>query len=264
VRFLVTTFLVAMTAAAHAPTSPAQAPAAQAAPASAPSRKPLPAAGDLFAKYRLAIGGEAAIRKYTTRRTTGRFELPAQGIGGVFELLAAAPDRMRIRIDLGGLGTMQRGYDGTTGWALDPAVGPRVITGAELDEMRHSADFYYDLHDPKTFKSATVVERAPFEGRECYTVKIIRPSGFEVLEYYDVITGLIDGFRMSSTSSMGTVPSVVTVLEEYKPYGGVQTATRARQRAMGIESVMVVTAVDYTPLPASAFDLPAEIRALKQ
>jgi hypothetical protein len=264
VRFLVTTFLVAMTAAAHAPTSPAQAPTAHATPSPAPSRKPLPSAGDLFAKYRLAVGGEAAIRKYTTRRTTGRFELPAQGIGGVFELLAAAPDRMRIRIDLGGLGTMQRGYDGTTGWALDPAVGPRVITGAELDEMRHSADFYYDLHDPKTFKSATVIERAPFEGRECYTVKIIRPSGFEVLEYYDVTTGLIDGFRMSSTSSMGTVPSVVTVLEEYKPYGGVQTATRARQRAMGIESVMVVTNVDYTPLPASAFDLPAEIRALKQ
>jgi hypothetical protein len=269
VRFLVTTLLVAMTAAAHAPTSApqtpaAQAPAAQAAPPAAPAKKALPAAGDLFAKYRLAIGGAAAIRKYTTRRTTGRFELPAQGIGGVFELLAAAPDRMRIRIDLGGLGTMQRGFDGTTGWALDPAVGPRVITGDELDEMRHSADFYYDLHDPKTFKSATVIERAPFEGRECYTVRIVRPSGFEVFEYYDVTTGLIDGFKMSSTSSMGTVPSVVTVLEEYKPFGGVQTATRARQKAMGIESVMVVTSVDYTPLPASAFDLPAEIRALKQ
>ena len=263
-RFLVTTLLVGMTVAAHAPTGPSQAPAAPPAPSPAPRAKPLPAAGDLFAKYRLAIGGEAAIRKYTSRRTNGRFELPAQGIGGVFELLAAAPDRMRIRIDLGGLGTMQRGFDGTTGWALDPAVGPRVITGPELDEMRHSADFYYDLHDPKTFKSATVVERAPFEGRECYAVKIVRPSGFEVFEYYDVATGLIDGFRMSSTSSMGTVPSVVTVLEEYKPFGGVQSATRARQRAMGIESVMVVTSIDYTPIPASAFELPAEIRALKQ
>jgi hypothetical protein len=63
---------------------------------------------------------------------------------------------------------------------------------------------------------------------------------------------------------MGTVPSVVTVLDDYKPFGGVQTATRARQRAMGIESIMTVTAVDYNPIPASAFDLPAEIKALRQ
>lgn len=244
---------------------PGQAPAA-AGPHAAPpaATQKLPSAGDVFARYRLAIGGEAAIRKYTSRTTTGRFELPAQGIGGVFEMLASAPDRMRIRIDLGGLGSMQRGYDGTTGWALDPAVGPRVLSGGELDEMRHSADFYYDLHDPATFKSAAVLERAPFEGRDCYAVRIVRPTGFEVTEYYDVASGLLSGFRMSSTSSMGTVPSVVTVLEDYKPFGGVQTATRARQRAMGIESIMTVTSVDYAPIAASAFAPPAEIQALRK
>jgi hypothetical protein len=69
---------------------------------------------------------------------------------------------------------------------------------------------------------------------------------------------------MSSTSSMGTVPSVVTVLEEYKPFGGVQTATRARQRAMGIESVMTVTSVEYKPIAPSAFEPPAEIKALRK
>jgi len=262
-RRLVVPLLVLAAAAPTLARVRAQAPAASPPPA-AQNAVRLPAAGDVFARYRLAIGGEAAIRKYTSRRTTGRFELPAQGIGGVYELLAAAPDRMRIRIDLGGLGSMQRGYDGTTGWALDPAVGPRIVTGSELDEMRHSADFYYDLHDPASFTSATVVERAPFEGRDCYTVKLVRPSGFEVLEYYDAVSGLLSGFRMNSSSSMGTVPSVVTVLEEYKPFGGVQTATRARQRAMGIESVMTVTAVDYAPIEASAFAPPAEIEALRK
>jgi hypothetical protein len=138
------------------------------------------------------------------------------------------------------------------------------VQGGELDEMRHSADFYYDLHDPSSFESATVIERAPFEGRDCLTVKIVRPTGFEVLEYYDAATGLLAGFRMNSTSSMGTVPSVVTVLEDYKSFGGVQTATRAKQRAMGIESIMTVTSVDYAPIPASAFDPPAEIQALRK
>jgi hypothetical protein len=249
-----------------APDSPVagQPQAAPAAPPAPKAKAKLPTAGDLFARYRLAIGGEAAVRRHTSRRTSGRFELPAQGIGGVFEMLAAAPDRMRIQIDLGGLGSMQRGYDGTNGWALDPAVGPRLVQGAELDEMRHSADFYYDLHDPASFKSATVLERAAFEGRDCYTVRLVRPGGFEVLEYFDAATGLLAGFRMNSSTSMGTVPSVVTVLEDYRSFGGVQTATRARQRAMGIESVMIVTAVDHAPIPASAFEPPAEIQALRK
>ena len=267
-RLLVAAFIVALAGPARAPeiTRPAAQAPTTTMPAPPPPAAPakLPGAGDVFARYRLAIGGEAAIRRYSSRRTAGRFELPAQGIGGAFELLAAAPDRMRIRIDLGGLGTMQRGYDGTIGWAVDPAIGPRIVTGGELDEMVHSADFYYDLHDPKTFKSAEVVERAPFEGRECYAVKVVRPTGFEVVEYYDAATGLLAGFRMNSTSSMGTVPSVVTVLEDYKPFGGVQTATRARQRAMGIESVMIVTAVDYAPLSPDIFVPPAEIQALRK
>ena len=95
-------------------------------------------------------------------------------------------------------------------------------------------------------------------------MKVVRPSGFEVVEYYDAATGLLAGFRMNSTFPMGTVPSVVTVLEDYKPFGGVQTATRARQRAMGIESMMTVTAVDYAPLAADTFVPPAEIQALRK
>ena len=179
-------------------------------------------------------------------------------------MFAAAPDLMRIRIDLGGLGSMQRGYDGTSGWALDPAVGPRVIQGGELDEMRHSADFYYDLHDPKSFASATVVERAPFEGRDCFTVKIVRPSGFEVLEYHDAVTGLIDGFKMSSTSSMGTVPSVVTVLEEYKPFGG-GADRHARAAARDGHRIRDDGHCGrLQPDSRGNFDLPAEIKALKQ
>jgi len=266
-RLLVAALVLAAAGPARAPEMTR--PAAQAATAPAPAQAPpapakLPAAGDVFARYRLVIGGEAAIRKYSSRRTAGRFELPAQGIGGAFESLAAAPNRMRIRIDLGGLGTMQRGYDGTIGWALDPAVGPRIVSGCELDEMMHSADFYYDLHDPASIKSATVTELAPFEGRPAYTVQIVRPSGFEVTEYYEAASGLLVGFRMNSCSPMGTVPAVVTILEEYKPFGGVQTATRARQRAMGIESVMTVTAVDYAPLGADTFTPPAEIQALRK
>lgn len=239
-----------------------QAPAAvQAEP---PAAKPgaLPSASEVVARFRKAIGGERLIRKFTSRRATGRFELPAQGIGGPFELVAAAPNRMVFRIELAGLGVMSRGFDGAVAWALDPAVGPRVLSGPELDEMRYSAEFYADLYEPAGYKSMTVVERAPFEGQDCYAVKLVRPSGFETLEFFDVTSGLRVGGRMNTTSAMGTVPSVTTVYSGYKRFDGVLMATVARQRAMGIESVLTIDRVEHGALPADAFALPPGIAEL--
>lgn len=228
----------------------------------AAARQALPSAAEVLGKHTQAIGGAAAVRKHTARRITGRFELPAQGIGGPLEVLSAAPDRLLLRIQLAGLGEMVRGYDGKVGWSIDPAVGPRLLQGAELDELRYSADFYVDLYDPATYKSMTVVERGTFDGRDCYTVKLVRPSGFEAFEMFDASSGLRAGGRMSSTSAMGTVPSVTTVVADYKDFGGVLVATRLTQRAMGLESVLTIEKVDHAPLPADTFALPQAITAL--
>jgi len=36
---------------------------------------------------------------------------------------------MLLKITLQGLGEMARGYDGQVGWAMDPAIGPRLLVG---------------------------------------------------------------------------------------------------------------------------------------
>jgi hypothetical protein len=222
----------------------------------------LPTAATVLDKYRAAIGGEAAVKKHMARTSAGHFALPAQGIGGPFEIAAAAPDRMRMRIELPGIGAMQRGYDGKIGWAIDAAIGPRLLEGSELEEIRQTADFYYELHDPKDFSSMIVLERAPFEGRDCYTLELVRKSGFKLVEYYDVSSGLMAGVRMSSSSAMGVVPNVLTVLDGYKSFGGILTPTIARQRALGIESVLTIERIEYDNVPESALALPAEVAAL--
>jgi hypothetical protein len=226
-----------------------------------PSRD-LPSAAAVLDKYRDAIGGAATVKKHTARTSAGRFELPAQGIAGPFEIAAAAPDRMRMKIELPGIGAMQRGYDGKVGWAIDAAIGPRILEGSELEEIRQTADFYYELHDPGEISSMTVLERAPFEGRDCYSLEIVRKSGFKLIEYYDVSSGLMAGMKMSSSSAMGVVPNVVTVLDGYKSFGGILTPTVARQRALGIESVLTIERIEYDNVPESALALPAEVEAL--
>jgi hypothetical protein len=222
----------------------------------------LPAAKDVLARYTRAIGGESILRKYRSRRTTGRFEMRTQGIGGPLEIVAAAPDRILIRITLAGLGELQRGHDGEVGWSTDPAVGPRVLTGRELDETRYAADFYADLYTPTDYSSMTVVRRETFEGHDCFTVKLVRVSGFESLEYFDVATGLRLGGRMTSTSMMGSVPDVVTVFGEYRDFGGILVPVRATQRALGVESLLTVEQIAYDTVRDEELRPPPAILAL--
>jgi hypothetical protein len=239
------------------------------APAPTPARQsntrvvaPLPPATEILSRYTRAIGGEGAIRKYRSRRALGRFELRAQGISGPIEILAAAPNRVLIRITLGGLGEMLRGYDGAVGWSLDPAVGPRVLSGRELEEAQYSADFYSDIYNPADYQSMTVVARGAFEGHDCFTVKLVRPSGFESLEYFDASSGLRVGGRMTSTSMMGSVPDVVTVFGEYRDFGGIRMPVTATQRAMGVESLLTLDRVEYDTVRDDELRPPPAIQAM--
>lgn len=221
----------------------------------------LPKAEDVLKRYRDAIGGEEAIRKHSARRFKGVYEIPAQGMRGDLLILAAAPNLMRLSITLPGLGEMQRGFDGRIGWSVDPAIGPRLLEGRELDELRHSADFYDDLHDPTRFSSVTVVGKPMFEGQPCYEIKLVRESGFEYTEYFNAETGLLAGVKMNASSQMGSIP-VTTVVSEYKVFGGVLTPTITRQKMMGLESVTTISSVDFGPIDPKEFALPPPIEAL--
>jgi hypothetical protein len=238
---------------------------AQAVPA-APAAKPAPAAAlptaeEILKRYRTAIGGVSAIKKHTSRVISGVFEIMGQGMKGDLKILAAAPDLMRVTITLSSLGEIDRGYNGHIGWSIDPTVGPRLLEGKELDELKHSADFYDDLHDPKSYASITVVSQGPFEGQDCYEMKLVRTTGFEYTEFFNVKTNLLAGVKMNATNQMGSVP-VTTIFGEYKTFGGVMTPTVTRQRMMGLESEMTITNVAFDPVDPKAFDLPAPIAAL--
>jgi hypothetical protein len=145
---------------------------------------------------------------------------------------------------------------------MDPAVGPRVLSGGELAETENSADFYADIYRPSDYASMTVLARGDFEGHDCFTVKLVRPSGFESLEYFDARSGLRIGGRMTSTSMMGSVPDVVTVFGEYRAFGGILTPVTATQRAMGVESVLTLDRVEYDTVRDDELRPPAAIVAL--
>jgi hypothetical protein len=221
----------------------------------------LPPAREIIDRFVAAIGGADAVRKYKSRRAMGTFSVPAQGISGTLEVLGAAPDRQLLRISISGLGEVQQGFDGRVAWLIDPMTGPRVLEGAAYSQMQMDADFYGELHDTKHYTKIETVGREEFEGIPAYKVRLIRPSGEEDFEYFAVDSGLLVGNSVTRMSAMGPLPAIA-VFSEYKDFGGVRLATRIVQKVMGVEQIMTVSTIEHDKVDASAFALPASIKAL--
>ena len=224
----------------------------------------LPAASAIIDRYIAAVGGRDAIAKRTSMSSTGSFEVPAAGLRGQMRAYSAAPNKSTVVISLPGMGEVKNGFDGTVGWSIDPAQGPSILQGKQLEERRMDSDFYSVLHDPASFKSMTTDSLTVFEGKKAYLVRLVRPSGDETLEFFDVETGLLIGNRVTRDSPMGSI-GVTTILADYKDFGsGLKVPSRVTQRMMsGQELSFSIDSLELDKVDPAMFELPPEIKALK-
>lgn len=255
------TVLIAVLAAASL-SSPARAQqATQAQPPRVAQPAPLPDARTIIDRHIEAIGGRKAFLAHTSTRATGTLSMPAQGINGTFELLAAKPNRMMLRVVLPGIGELVDGFDGTNGWSVSPMTGPALAQGKELEQKRFDADFYGDLHDPARYVSIKTVERTTFDGRACYKISLVRKDGGEDIEFYDVATGLKAGGIGTREMQMGTITATET-RGDYKKFGDLLQPVSVRQSAMGVEQILTFATFEYDTVKPAMFDPPAAIKAL--
>jgi len=221
----------------------------------------LPPAKDLIAKFVTATNGVAVMAKHQSVRSKGRFEMAAAGVGGDLEISQARPNKTMMRINLSGMGQVEQGFDGTTGWSINPMQGPRVMTGKELDAVREESNFGGSSRQGPNVVSAETVEKATMNGEACYKVKMVWKSGRETFDCYSVATGLLIATVGKQESPMGSV-EVTNLVSDYKDFGGQKIATRLTQQVMGNEQVITITSVDYDAADAATFEMPAAIKAL--
>jgi hypothetical protein len=233
-----------------------------AAPAAAQTASaPLPPAKEIIARFVAATNSPAVMAKHSSLRSKGRFEVPGAGVAGDLEIAQARPNKIVTRVALPGMGEVVRGYDGTTGWSLDPMSGPRLLGGRELDAVREDSDFGTPSRQGPNVASAETLERTEMNGEACYKVKVVWKSGREVLDCYSVATGLLIASVSTQESQMGSV-EVTNLIGDYKDFGGQKIATRLRQQAMGQEQVMTIESVEYDAADSSMFEMPPAIKAL--
>jgi hypothetical protein len=230
-------------------------------PARLTAQDPLPPARTIVDRHIEATGGRAALMKHTSRRAVGMISMPAQGVEGELEILAARPDLMRLRMTIPGVGEIQSGYDGRIGWTVNPLTGPMLQQGKSLEQMKIDADFDSTLHSDKHFTSLETIEKTAFEGRPAYKVRAVRSTGDEDFEFFDVETGLMLGAIVTRESPMGPVKAT-HVTSDYKEFGGTKIASKITQRLMGTEQIISITAVEFDTVDKAAFVPPPQIQAL--
>jgi hypothetical protein len=243
------------TATAYAQAAAAPAPRAEAKPAD------LPSARAIFDRHIEAIGGRKAIASHSSSRVTGSMAVPAAGMNGTIEVIAAKPNKALVKITIPGVGEMIEGFDGTTGWTINPMTGPALSQGKMLDEKKFDSDFFGELKDESRYQSTRTLEKTMFDGRECYKVSLVRKGGGEDIEFYDVKTGLKAGQMGQRETPMGTVP-VTQTFSDYQKFGDMLQPTTLKIASMGMEQVLTVTSVEYDKVDPAAFELPAQIKAL--
>ncbi|MFM1830492.1 MAG: hypothetical protein RLZZ558_832 [Planctomycetota bacterium] len=220
----------------------------------------LPSAQDIFRRSVQAIGGEEAFRKHTSMRIKGSLGAAAMNMNGRMEILALAPNRFLTTIDMGQMGTMQQGFDGTVGWMKNPMMGTQLLQGNTLEELRRQSDFYKELDPGKVWDKATTKGVSTFAGMPCYEIEVEGDMGRGSL-FYGVDDGLARGMRLSMDSPMGKIPTE-TRMVEYRDFGGLKMAAKTEIAAMGAVQTMTVESVDFAPLEEKLFELPPDVQAL--
>ena len=219
------------------------------------------AAESLVARYVEAIGGRAAIEQMPGRWERGRVEIPAQGMNLSYELFAAANRMVQVTV-IPGLGTIRSGFDGEVAWSINPAVGPQVLDGTQLQQSREGADPLAALHPERYVSAMQTLEETDFGGARCYRVRVTTPWGESYDEFFNKETGLIQGGIRQQISPQGSL-EITAQITEYHTAGGVLLPRVTRARVMGMELVNTVDSTEVRAIPDSVFALPPEIRALR-
>ncbi len=230
------------------------------APLAALHAQALPPAKDLIAKYVAAVGGADAFKKYKTVRVKAALDIPAQGMSGTLVILSRLPNETLMKIEIPGIGEMKQGTNGEVAWFSNPMQGSRVLSGKEAESLTEGPDPMNYLRLSSSITGSETVEKATYDGKECYKVKHTYKSGRTTMDCFGVSDGLIVATIAKQTGPMGEIEQT-TLLSAYKDFNGMKRPTTMVIEAQGMQQVLTISDVTYDDVQDAEMTLPADIQA---
>jgi len=188
-----------------------------------PKEPTLPSADQVVAKYVQALGGEAALRKVTTRSITATWQMPT-GPGGntpvpaQVERYDKAPN-LTVSISHTAMGTNAMGFDGSTAWLQDAKGGVADAPAIDLGHLKRDADFYAPLDLKQTYTRLSVTGVEKVNGRDAYVVVGLLQGEKPDQLFFDTQSGLLVRKVVTVPTSLGDAPMAFEY-DDYRNAGG--------------------------------------------
>jgi hypothetical protein len=224
----------------------------------------LPSADSILNRYVEVTGGAAAYNKIKSEIVTGKIEFPALGLKGDMVRYSSGPENYYVTADLAGIGKIESGVSHGVVWENSALQGPRIKTGEERAQAMIEAGLI-GAHDWRKlgFKAETAGMEA-VDGEDCYKVVLTPREGKPMTVFFQKKSGLAVKTVAVAASQMGDIP-LEAVMSEYKDFNGLLYPVRTLQTAVGQTILYTTDRVEFNPdIPASRFDLPAEVKALAE
>lgn len=185
----------------------------------------LPTTEQVIAKYEQAIGGRAAYEKLKSRVMKGT-QIISDGTALPLEVYRVAPSKMVAIITTKG-GPVMSGYDGSTGWVKNQR-GQREMSGAQLSQMKRSAEFLGDFKLREMYPGLVVVGKEKIGERDAYVVASQVANNRTEKLYFDTETGLLLRLLAITQTLLAPLPEQ-TDFEDYREVDGVKLPFTVRQ-----------------------------------
>ena len=218
---------------------------------------PLTTAAQVLDLYKEALGGVHAIE--AVQSLTVRGEMQRTGLAGKATFVyRGKPFKTLLKLTRPDGTEVSSGFDGKVSWTITPK-GAEIDNDTPIEAIRRDADLQYPLHQPDYFKELEFAGVTAFEGHRCYRLHSTTNWGKDNNQFYDVMTGLLVGYRFQNDATKATT---IALFEDYKKFGGRLMPTRNTTRSGNQSQTFTYQSVSYEPLDDSVFELPPAVKAL--
>jgi len=223
----------------------------------------LPSAEEVIEKYIEATGGREAYAKIDNIMTTGKFEMPSQGIVMNITSYNARPNMMYAVIESPQLGKMERGISREgVAWENSMMTGPSIKEGKEKQQMLEDAMIDKMVKWKEVYSKAENMGIEDVDGKECYRVVFTTKNGSTETSYFEKESGLLVKTERTIHSQMGEIQSAASI-KDYRETDGILTSYLTEVTLMGQTRKITMEKIETNiELPDTLFELPEEIKAM--
>lgn len=225
----------------------------------------LPTGEEVLDRAIEASGGKEVIAKIQNRVVEGTMEIKGLGIKGTLVAYQAKPDKTYTKIEIEGVGAIEKGTDGKVALEVSAMTGPRVSEGGERATLLLLSHFDETTFAERLEKIECVgIEEA--QGETCYKV-VATPKDKEAPPttiYYSKESGLTVKLDLTFPHQMGKI-HLENTMDDYREVDGLLLPHHSVEKAMHIETHVTLSDCKHNvELPDDCFELLDAIKALLQ